>query len=95
MKKTQMIIYLNENHIETDDKHNDWLRALRTMRNVLDAIIHESRNRMKEINLLWQMIHYYRRTKGLMRKINNMADHFSIMNIIREAGSMRLLHCWQ
>ena len=84
-----MIIYLNENHIETDDKHNDQFRALKSMRNILDAIIRESRNLVKEVNPLRQMIHHYRRTKGLMRMINNMADQFcSIMTIIRKEGSM-------
>ena len=84
-----MIIYQKVNHIKSVDEHKDRSRALKSMRNILDAIIRESRNLVKEVNPLWQMIHHYRRTKGLMRMINNMADQFcSIMTIIRKEGSM-------
>ena len=96
--KTQLIIYLGDKYFKSVDEIKNRFRDLQSMRNILYAIIRESRNRMKEIRPLQRVTHYYRRERILMRMINNTAGRFrSIMNIIRESknGSRGLRHSQQ
>ena len=61
--KAQMVIFLKEHQISSQEELNDQIQELTDKRNSLNASIREKQNRMKEINRQRQAIRDYSRTK--------------------------------